>query len=290
MIRRKAFCVLALSSALMLPADSQALVDLGQGDWLSGQNALFLELLATEIDELANLTALLANVKMVLQATNEATALARTTYRNYQAVRNYSTEDLIRDAKTGLYKAFPDLKDIERDLILIDKQVENRNSFFSHMNSYDFKMAGALGKVMSHAYKAAIWPHIFPAAFQSHLRSTNMVDFRIWNLYAKSGMTAEVAVKKTALAALSQKVANLVDEAAASGNLQLAAEASIAQSVHQQVVNSTEYNDMYKAELAAREEAREAARRRVRSAGEAFRTEAPSFFRPGGGMFPPKDK
>jgi len=279
-------CGLVLAFSLFfLPQRSWAFIDLGQGDWLSGQNELMAQLLATELDELTNLTSILSNMRSVVQAGNETLAIARQSYRAYQAVRNYSLEDLSRDAKVGLYKAFPDLARMEHDLYLFDEQARafDRNHFFSYWNNYDFKMAKVVERALTHTYKATIWPMVFPEAMV-YRQNPSPVDIKIWGLYRKSGMELEVAVQNTALGALAQKVANLVEEAEESDNLELMAQATAAQAAHQSLVNSTEFLNLYKAELAAREQARDTSGRRSRALAEGMQANMERILRPGGGM------
>ncbi|HOX59186.1 MAG TPA: hypothetical protein PLC99_20070 [Verrucomicrobiota bacterium] len=268
-----------------LPQRSWAFIDLGQGDWLSGQNELMAQLLATELDELTNVTSILSNMRSVVQAGNEALAVARQSYRAYQAVRNYSLEDLSRDAKAGLYQAFPDLAKMDHDIYLMAEQGKEIDGghFFSYWNSYDHKMAKVVERVLTHTYKATIWPMVFPEAMV-YRQNPSPVDIKIWGLYRKSGMQMEVAVQNTALATLAQKVANLVADAEESGNLELMAQATAAQSAHQQLVNSTEFLNLYKAELAAREQARDTSGRRSRALAEGMQVNMERILRPGGGM------
>ncbi len=279
------FCLGLILALVLLPQRSWAFIDLGQGDWLSGQNELMAQLLATELDELTNLTSILSNMRSVVQAGNEALAVARQSYRAYQAVRNYSLEDLSRDAKAGLYQAFPDLAKMDHDIYLMAEQGKEIDGghFFSYWNSYDHKMAKVVERVLTHTYKATIWPMVFPEAMV-YRQNPSPVDIKIWGLYRKSGMQMEVAVQNTALATLAQKVANLVADAEESGNLELMAQATAAQSAHQQLVNSTEFLNLYKAELAAREQARDTSGRRSRALAEGMQVNMERILRPGGGM------
>ena len=46
----------------------------------------------------------------VIQTSGEALSIARESYRQYQSIKNYSAEDLLRDARRGFQKQFPDLR------------------------------------------------------------------------------------------------------------------------------------------------------------------------------------
>ena len=246
---------LLVALAALLPARSQAFLDLGQSDWLSGQNSLLVELLATEIEELANITETLRNMRMVAQAGNEALALARSTFRAYKAVRDYSREDLIRDAREGLYNAFPDLEGIESEVNLYGDQWVNRGDFWSFQGTYDGKMGQVVTRVLEHGYQATIWPTVFPEAMV-YRQNPSPLDLHIWQIYSRTGQKADAAIQKTALAALAVKAANFVADAEDSGNLELAAQAATTQLMVQEVSNSTEFLNLYKAEMASKEAAR----------------------------------
>ena len=267
-------------AALITPGKSSAFLDLGQGNWLSGQNSLLTELLATELEELAHITETLRNIRMVAQAGNEALALARSSFREYRALRNYSREDLVRDAKRGLYRAFPDLQGIENEIIMYGDQVEAGGAFWSYQGAHDRNISQATRRVLEHNYQAAIWPTVFPEAMV-YRRNPSPVDLHIWGLYCKTGQKAAAAVKKTALNALAMKAANFIDDAEASGNLELATQAATTQLMVQEVNNSTEFVDLYKTELALEEAARDAEQSAQETMTKALSKRAKILFGPG---------
>lgn len=276
----QAFKVLIVVFMLILPGRSRAFLDLGQGDWLSGQNSLLVELLATEVEELANITETLRNIRVVAQAGNEALAVARSAYREYRAVRNYSREDLIRDAKRGLYKAFPDMKGIENEIVMYEDQVEAGSAFWSYHGAHDRNISRATQRVLEHNYQATIWPTVFPEAMV-YRRNPSPVDLHIWGLYCKTGQRAAEAVRKTALAALAAKAANFVADAEESKNLELAAQAAINQLLVQEVHNSTEFIELYRTEMALGEAAMEADRSARRTVSKSLSSRARIMFGPG---------
>jgi len=272
--------LVVVAFVLLVPCRSQAFLDLGQGDWLSGQNSLLMELLATEVEELANITETLRNIRMVAQAGNEALAVARSAYREYKAVRNYSREDLIRDAKRRLYRAFPDLRGIENEIVMYEDQVEAGSAFWSYQGTHDRNISRATRRVLEHNYQATIWPQVFPEAMV-YRRNPSPVDLHIWGLYCKTGQRAADAVRKTALAALAVKAANFVADAEDSGNLELAAQAATNQLLVQEVHNSTEFIELYKTETALSEAAMEADRSARRTVTRSLSSRAKIMFGPG---------
>lgn len=281
-MKRRLFVAVFLVLFAFCPAKSKAFFDFGQGDWLSGQNSILMELLMTNLEELTNIAAILENMRIVAEAGNEGLAIARETYRNYQMIRRYSWDDLRRDAQRGMYRAFPELYKIEQEAIEYKRQYKNRNRFFSYYGRHDYQMAQTIDKVMSHTYKATIWPHVFPSAFDDMAKNPSPVDLNIWKRYMKSGKAAEVAVKKTSLYALSRKVEELVREAGQQNRIDLEAQATTAQMAVQQVNNSTEFLDLYKTSVALEEEAHETERSRRDAIERELAQHAESIFRPGG--------
>ena len=274
---------IAFAAAVLTPTTSHAFLDLGQGDWLSGQNSLLVELLAIEVEELANITETLRNMRMVAQAGNEALALARSTFRAYKAVRDYSREDLIRDAREGLYNAFPDLEGIESEIGLYEDQWNNRDTFWSFHGAHDRQMGQVVRRVLEHGYQATIWPTVFPEAM-AHRQNPSPVDLHIWEIYSRTGQKADAAIQKTALAALAVKAANFVADAEDSGNLELAAQAATTQLMVQEVSNSTEFLNLYKAEMASKEAARHAEQGRRDAVRASLTAHARDIFSPGAMM------
>jgi len=263
---------------LFLPGMARAQFDFGAGSWLSGQNSLLVELLATQVEQLSNIKAMLENARYVASATNEGLALARQTFREVRAISNFDTKDLMMDAKRGLWKAFPDLAKIEQDSGLIKNQIEGGDAFSaSYSNKYDEIMARKFHAVLEHAYKASIWPNVFPDAFLAG-KTNNPTETRIWKLYQKSGMVYEMAYKNTAMAALAKKVANFVADAEKSKNLEVATAAANAQINAQTLENSNEFLSIYKSLTAEKMKAKEEDRARSVMFREALVKQARDLF------------
>jgi hypothetical protein len=276
-----AVAILAVVAVSGMPGRSWALF--GEEDWFSGQNQLLVQLLATEAGEAADLASLLANIRMVTEATNEGLALARSSYRAYQAVRNYSIEDLMSDAKEGLYDAFPDLRAIEENGDLLHEQWDERSHFFSYRNRFDAQISPLARKLFEHSYQATIWPAVFPNAMGMKANFTP-VELMIWERYMKTQQGLEVLVKKTSLAALAKKVQNLVKDAEESKNMELAAQAMETQLTTQLVNDVSEITDLMKSSLALEEQDREAERQRRQSIRKGLSKDFSLMLMPGGGM------
>ena len=99
---------------LCRPEPARALF--GEEQWIGGQNELLTQLLITQLEELTEITTLVTNARMVLGATNDALALARTVKRVYEIARTYGVEQLVADARRGLYRAMPELANTDREV------------------------------------------------------------------------------------------------------------------------------------------------------------------------------
>jgi hypothetical protein len=247
-------------------------------DWLSGRNQVLIRLLMTEIDQLANMTEMLANMQLILEASNEGLALARSTYRAYKSVRDYSANDFIRDAKEGMYSAFPHLQGIEDEWITMKDQFNHGDNFFSYYGHYDQRMDQKMVKILDHAYTATIWPTVFPNSTGLYPKTLNPVDVEIWAMYHRTGQEAKIAVQKTAIATLAATVAEYVREAKSKKQLDLLTQATTAQLMVQEVNNSTEFVELYKTKIAKEEAARQSAKVRRETVRSSLTSRAYDMF------------
>jgi len=266
-------------AVLLAPGRARAIF--GEEDWFSGQNALLARLLSAQLEELYKLSELIANVRLATSAANESLAIARETWRAYKTVRDYSLEELMRDAKRGLYQTWPDLREIERDGVLLREQIEKGEGLFSVWNRYDDKMHPVMNRLFEFSYQASIWPAVFPEAMR-HRPNATPVEKRIWERFVKTRQDVEVLTQKTALSALARKVAALVKDAEESGRLDLEAQATAAQLAVQEVVNSTEFLNLYKSQVAIEEEARARERRARQTIRRAMVENVRKLLLPGG--------
>lgn len=75
------------------------------------ENATLTGILTEEFIQTAKAAETIARLKALLDAANETIDLARESYRQFQYVRNYSVEDLARDAKAGFCKGLDNSTD-----------------------------------------------------------------------------------------------------------------------------------------------------------------------------------
>jgi hypothetical protein len=230
----------------------------GMGDWFSGQNAILAEILAAHIEELTKLTTLIANVQVIVRSTNEALSVARSMKRAYDMVRNYRLEDLGRDAKAGLFRAMPELRDLERETAALigNADAAGEGAFFSHTTHHDRLTDDAVKRVFEHGYQASIWPMLFPEAMSFH-RQPTPVEVMVQSRYRRTQEGTKRAVQRTALSVLAKKVEAFVEDAEAKDHVGVKSLAANAQINLQNLQNSTELLNLRNQDVAVEEAARE---------------------------------
>lgn len=261
--------ILAATVALTLAVPRPAHALFGEEDWLSGQNQLLAALLAQDMEQTANLVGLFANARMLLTSVNESLALTRTAYRQVQAIRNYTLQDLADDARAGLYQAYPDLEDIEREsraLVANGEAIED-GTFWSHTDHHDRDVSRRAHAAFDFAYQSTIWPIAFTNAMR-HAPHPSPVDLEIQNLYRRTGQRYQIAVQQMAFTVLARRVGLLLGEAEERDHLPTRIAATNAALSYQTMRNSTELLELEKARAAHEEHSRledRIQRRRARS-------------------------
>ena len=249
MIRKATPLLLLLLIIILAPANARASV------W-GEENVTLIKLLLQSMEQTEKLRGVLTTTREISRATNEGLALAREVYREAKTLSTYTLEDFLEEAKEGLYEAFPELRDIEGDVRLINDQIEKREVFFSYYNRYDPKVRERLEKVMSWAYKSTIWPVVFPQSL--HLKpNMTPVDQEILERYQRTGQLAQWAVRTTSMAAMAKSIKELYDEATKKKDSALLLAATQAELGHIQAGAMAEFTELYKQDIAMEEKSRE---------------------------------
>lgn len=271
-MRQYRFIPIVFVLSLLWPGRSDALIDLGQGDWMSGQNGILLKQLAAQLNQLTELGILVNRVGDIMQAGNEALSVTRSAYQQYQALRRFSLQDLMYDARSALYQAFPRLRDIEMDIGELGAQTEavSDGTFFSFHGRHDSRMNQTMKALFDYGYQSTIWPMVFPNAFMEDGKTTvypTPVDEEITRMYLNSGQLKDQMVKKTAIYSLAQQAKMFINEAQnqEEQNLKIMMEAQQTQVQTQQLSNSTEMLDLLKTKMAKEELARRRAKQRTKT-------------------------
>jgi hypothetical protein len=246
MMRRRA-TVVAFVTIMTVARPSQA-------SMFGEENAHLATLVGLQIKELGDVAAMLANLQYILQGVNELAAGMRQGYRVYQIIRNYSLEDLKRDAKRGLMEAFPELRGIDREVGLLIKnhQAIEDGKFFVHIDRHDSRMHNALSASYRYAFRSSLWPIVYPEAKDLGDKPSE-VDLLVQRRLQRAGLRARTAVQNTALGILAKKAATLVQDAEDKGRSDQASAALAAQAAVQNTANTTKISDLAELE-AAREE------------------------------------
>ncbi len=243
------------------------------------ENVTLIKLLLQSMEQTQKLRDVLTTTRELSRATNEGLALAREVYREGKTLSTYTLEDFLEEAKEGLYEAFPELRDIEGDIRLINDQIEKREVFFSYYNRYDPKVRERLERVMSWAYKSTIWPVVFPQSL--HLKpNMTPVEKEILERYQRTGQLAQWAVRTTSMAAMARSIKELYDEAAKKKDSALELAATQAELQHIQASALAEFTELYKQDIAMEEKAREMQKNARRSLRDAMDRQMQDLMKP----------
>jgi hypothetical protein len=180
------------------------------------ENAALAALVAQGIEELTQISTIIQNLRGALQTANEMLAIAREARRVYEMIADYDLEDLVRDAKTGLYQVFPDLQEIEaqsRILIGEGKALEQGyGPFFSRYTVNDARMRKVTEAMFKHAYASAIWSIDFRGALDIE-GDPSPVERLIEERYLRTEDGIRRAVQNTGMEVLAKKVGAYVKDA-----------------------------------------------------------------------------
>lgn len=249
----KRLAIIAMVGTLALAAPRRASASI-----LGEESALLAELIGLQLEELTEISTLITNVKLVIGGLNEIASLARAAKRIYDAIRKYSLNDLLQDAKTGLYRAFPDLEKIEQELAMLKANGQaiekGKDAFFGHVDYHDAEMNRVATATFRHAFRSTIWPAVFPEAM-SFDEYPSPVDELIQRRYKRAGLNMRMAIQNTALGMLSEKIKTMVEDAEAKERTDLQTAALNAQANVQTTNNTTMMRDLAEIEHAEREAA-----------------------------------
>jgi hypothetical protein len=204
------------------------------------ENVQLATLVGLKLEELANLSAILTQIKYMIQGVNDVAAGVRQGYRIYRFIRNYSLQDLKRDAVRGLTEAFPELRDIHREVELLreNNQAVNDGNFFTHVDMHDRPMRDALATSYRYAFRSAVWPMVFPEA-KTLGEKPSEVDLLVHQRFGRAGLRAKTAIQRTALGILAKEAAALAKDAEAKGRADQKSAAVAAQAAVQDANNTT---------------------------------------------------
>lgn len=283
-IKRARAQVLAIILVIMQPTSAWAVF--GLEDWISGQNAMLAELVAIEAAESAeSIPRMIFQFKQMVELLNETAGAAKLANEAYQWVRDFTWEDILTDAKNGLFKAFPDLEKIEGEIVDLRKNAEGirDGKFFTVQTRADSRVRQTAKGLVEHGYKAAIWPHVFPDAFNYEaLEEPSGVDLEIEKRFIESGMAQERALRKSTFGMLAGEMADLVRHAERTNRADVIAQARGAQAAIDAANAANDQLDLMKLEEARKQVAEDIGRGFDKSLKGGLRKNKDKLLNPGG--------
>lgn len=248
--RKTAAFVLIL--ALVHPAPAFAVF--GVADTADG---LLAELVALEAKQtFESMPQIVAHLITMMEFMNETAGAAKYAQEAYQWARDVTWKDILLDAKAGLYNAFPEMEKIEFEGKDLHDNIKGLGDgkFFSVHTRGDSRTRQTAKKLVEHGFRSAVWPHMFPEAFNyKALETPNPIDVEIEKRFIESGMALERQLRKTAYGAMVGEMEQLVKHAERTNRTDLLAEARGAQANIQSANALGEQLDMMKLEEARKQ-------------------------------------
>lgn len=276
---RRLMLMMTVALAALPAGRAQAMF--GVEDWLSGQNELLISLLAESLQQTAQLTTAVANLRAVLRAANESAAVARTAWRQVQVLRDYTLDDLRDDARAGLYAAWPELADVAREseALAANGRAVQAGAFWTHQDHHDPVVARRARAAFEYGYQSTLWPIAFPDAMQ-HGPAPSPVDAKVQELYRRAGHAHRVAHQQMAWSVFARQVEGYLADAEMTARLDTRMQATEAAMAFQTMRNTTEALTLAQAEAADGEARRQRDQRDRAGFVEAVRAARESLWAP----------
>lgn len=216
-----------------------------RADLLGTENAALWKLVGLKLKELAQVSQLISNGKLVISGVNEVASVARSAMRMYTTLRNYSLDDFVRDAKAGLTEAFPEIADLEREVQAMSANIGalEDDKFWRHRDHHDARARHFLETAARHAYRSALYPMVFKGAREGATDPTP-VDLLVQEEMRRSGIAMKVARENSALAVLVKASTRIMEDAEAKKRTDLRGIALGAQAGIQVVRNTRQLIDI----------------------------------------------
>lgn len=195
------------------------------------ENATLSAILTEEIFMAANVSETVTQLKAIVDAGNQTIDLARQSYRQFQAIRNYTLDDLLRDAKAGFCEGLAATTDT--DCIgwaqAIGEMSDNikmiaggkGEQFVAYRSRWDSETYNFLKKMYQGSARAFVYPKIAPnvSKFYGWDKHENDADYVIQQALLKSGLYHDVIETQREGYTVSSAMVNFIREAEESKNL-----------------------------------------------------------------------
>lgn len=231
------------------------------------------ELVAQQIDSSLTLSSILTKAAHALTVANHTLGVTRQMARVVQLIKNYSWEELRDDMRRGLYRAMPELQQIEDEwrALKANGAALQGGRFWSHRDHHDVMSDQAFANTARLALEGSVFPVVAPDIWEEPMfrdpgegegtpaeiyagEVERLLEYR----YSRFGMLDRVARQRLSFAGMARKLQVVVDEAEANTNAELFAESVSATSAHQTAVNTTELVNQKLLDSAEKERLRQA--------------------------------
>ena len=197
------------------------------------ENATLSAILTEEIFMAANVSETVTQLKAIVDAGNQSIDLARQTYREYQAIKNYTWEELLSDAKKGFCEGLDMTTetDCESWAMSINELSDNikmiaggsGEQFVAYRSRWDSETYNFLKQMYHGSAKAFVYPKIAPNAskFYGWDKHEDDAEYVIQQALLKSGLYNDVIRTQKEGWHVNTAMANFIREAEQKKNLQL---------------------------------------------------------------------
>jgi len=173
-----------------------------------------------------------------LAVANATFSVARDAYRLQKAIREYTSDELIRDVKAGLLKTFPEANDLitEYDEFRMNTDSANEGSdqFFGITTRWDNRVRNHYETVATEMEKSVVFPVLFPKQTIMNNWKASTADQAYVAAMDKSGFADNVNSQYVHKIAMMGLTKDYVAQAKESGNFQAQIQgAAIAEQIEQ---------------------------------------------------------
>ena len=195
------------------------------------ENATLSAILTEEIFMAANVSETVTQLKAILDAGNQAINLARESYRQFEAIRNYTVEDLLNDAKAGFCEGLETTTETNCTswAISINEMSDNikmisggqGEQFVAYRSRWDSETYNFLKQMYHGSAKAFVYPKIAPnvSKFYGWDQHEDDAEYVIQQALLKSGLFYDVIRTQQEGYTVSSAMVNFIREAEESKNV-----------------------------------------------------------------------
>lgn len=164
------------------------------------ENAALSGILTEEIIQTFHMAETISKLAAIVQSINKTVNIARESYRQFQYIKNYTVDDLLKDAKSGFCKGLQSstktsCRDWEEDLKEMYGNAEmlstgKFNQFFMYRSKWDNQTRKFLKELYQGSARAYVYPKIAPkvSSYYGWDKHENDAEYVINQALVKSGL------------------------------------------------------------------------------------------------------